>query len=88
MDNFPKLQYSKFIGQDQIVVRSNDQKEFLDNIAFVEDFISKQPKNVPSVQTPSQALGVCSKCGADNKISKQGKIYCGATCWLKGTKTY
>lgn len=28
------------------------------------------------------ALGKCAKCGADNKISKQGKIYCGNTCWL------
>jgi Zn-dependent alcohol dehydrogenase len=30
----------------------------------------------------NKALGKCSKCGADNKISKQGKVYCGATCWL------
>ena len=29
------------------------------------------------------ALGVCNKCGAPNKISKQGKVYCGNTCWIQ-----
>lgn len=27
-------------------------------------------------------LGKCPKCGADNKKSLKGKIYCGAKCWL------
>lgn len=31
----------------------------------------------------SSALGSCPKCGAPNKISKQGKKYCSNTCWLK-----
>lgn len=28
-------------------------------------------------------LGRCKKCGAPNKISKQGKIFCSAICWTK-----
>lgn len=27
-------------------------------------------------------LGVCKKCGAANKLSSSGKIYCSNTCWL------
>ena len=35
------------------------------------------------VQTVQSAdLGVCSKCGAKNALSKAGKIYCSARCWL------
>lgn len=46
------------------------------------------PQHTASTMTPSQALGTCKKCGAQNKISKAGKIYCGDTCWLKGVKEY
>ena len=28
-------------------------------------------------------LGNCGKCGAPNKMSKAGKVYCSATCWIK-----
>lgn len=100
-DGFNKLQWSSFVGSDQYVVRSNDMGEFIDLIGEVEDFIKKAPKNAstmtketPETQKPtmlpSQALGVCSKCGAPNKLSKQGKVYCSATCWLKnsGEKQY
>jgi hypothetical protein len=27
-------------------------------------------------------LGNCEKCGAPNKLSKTGKVYCSNTCWL------
>ena len=28
-------------------------------------------------------LGKCPKCGADNRKSLKGKVYCSAKCWLK-----
>lgn len=31
----------------------------------------------------TENLGNCSRCGAPNKLSKQGKVYCSNTCWLK-----
>ena len=30
----------------------------------------------------TQDLGVCTKCGAKNALSKLGKVYCSARCWL------
>jgi hypothetical protein len=37
-----------------------------------------------AVQTvmPQTDLGVCTKCGAKNSLSKLGKVYCSARCWL------
>ena len=29
-----------------------------------------------------EGLGVCSKCGAPNLLSKAGKTYCSKKCWL------
>lgn len=29
-------------------------------------------------------LGVCSNCGAPNKLSSKGKPYCSKLCWKKG----
>ena len=72
MDNFNKLQYSKFIGQDQIVVRSNDKTEFLDLIEFVDDFVTKMPKNDPVVPVGAkkqvQAVVTTPKTQPDTKI--------------------
>lgn len=28
-------------------------------------------------------LGNCQKCGAPNKLSKTGKVYCSNTCWIQ-----
>ena len=39
--------------------------------------------SVQPTQTVLTELGVCDKCGAKNALSKQGKIYCSAKCWLK-----
>ena len=36
-------------------------------------------------QMPSEDLGTCKKCGAPNKRSLKGKIYCSAKCWLTET---
>ncbi len=52
MEAFPKLQFSKFIGQDQVVVRSDDKTEFLDLVTFIEDFVKKQPIIQQTVQKP------------------------------------
>jgi hypothetical protein len=30
----------------------------------------------------SKALGKCSKCGAENRISKAGNVVCSKACWL------
>lgn len=56
----------------------------------VQFFPGLTPNSKPVQAQPVQqnqglegALGTCSKCGAPNKISKQGKKYCSNTCWLK-----
>lgn len=33
--------------------------------------------------TTDTSLGKCAKCGADMKLSMQGKKYCSAKCWLE-----
>ena len=47
MSDFPKYQYSKFIGQDQIVVRSDDKVEFENMVGYVKNFGSK-PEQIES----------------------------------------
>ena len=39
-------------------------------------------QTLPAQTVQSADLGVCSKCGAKNALSKAGKIYCSARCWL------
>ncbi len=53
-DNFNKLQYSKFVGQDQFVVRSNNKVEFLDLVAFIDDFCSKTTTPKKTTVAPVQ----------------------------------
>jgi hypothetical protein len=39
----------------------------------------------PAIQqshNPATPLGICNKCGAQMKLSKQNKPYCSAKCWL------
>lgn len=99
-DNFNKLQYSKFVGQNQFVVRSNDKAEFIELVTFIDDFIVKLPKettipkNAQPMPLPAPIMGqavvpgTCNKCGAPEAISKAGKKYCSAKCWLNNQKTY
>lgn len=47
-----------------------------DNIATAEEM-----KKVDSVKTAPTDLGKCPKCGADMKLSQQGKKYCSKLCW-------
>ena len=49
--DFPKYQYSKFIGQNQIVVRTNLVEEFEEMVVYVDDFkkIQPAPLTKPSV---------------------------------------
>ncbi len=35
----------------------------------------------PQLNGGAQSLGNCSRCGAPNKLSKQGKPYCSKVCW-------
>jgi hypothetical protein len=103
-ETFNKLQFSKFIGQDQFVVRSNDKTEFLDLITFVNDFACKQPKNESVMtnksrdeQKPSssgfkkQQVGeICKQCGEAKIVlnPNSGKTFCEKKCWLNKEKTY
>jgi hypothetical protein len=81
----------------KFTLRGESPKALIDKLTEVKtllfpDFVPAKPSvqiyNAPtpytaSQMTPSQALGDCRKCGAPNKISKAGKVYCSATCWLK-----
>jgi len=42
---------------------------------------TKQELNVKAYDK-TEDLGKCSKCGADNKRSMKGNVYCGAKCFL------
>lgn len=39
----------------------------------------------PMTPQPMQGnLGVCPKCGAPNKMSSKGNVFCSQKCWLRG----
>lgn len=93
--DFPKYQYSRFIGQDQIVIRSNDKAEFEGMLTYVNSFGSGKTKikedpteswNVPTptqeYKTPTESLGFCKDCGGNKIIGKNGKPYC-KPCYIK-----
>lgn len=42
---------------------------------------TKQQLNVETYD-PKEDLGKCPKCGAPNKRSLKGKVYCSNKCWL------
>jgi len=77
---FPKLQFSKFIGQDQVVVRSDDKTEFLDLVTFIEDFIKKQPSTQQTVQKPTVSQQV------SKSNTKECPIHPGVMMYLKDGK--
>jgi len=44
-----------------------------------------KPISSPSMGTTApQELGNCKDCGAPNKLSMKGKVYCSAKCWIAG----
>jgi len=48
-----------------------------------------ETNNAHPIQQTIDDLGKCPKCGAPNKRSFKGKIYCSDKCWLKaGTNEY
>ena len=51
MSDFPKYQYSKFIGQDQIVVRSDDKVEFENMVGYVKNFGVNPTQPSPTAPT-------------------------------------
>jgi len=44
--------------------------------------LSPLKQTIPVKSTTDTSLGKCVKCGADMKLSMQGKKYCSAKCWL------
>ena len=53
---------------------------------LMEVYGSKQQQSVKEykkAEATGEDLGVCPKCGAPNKRSQKGKVYCGNTCWIK-----
>ena len=60
----------------------------LNTRVFIDDIIKKGYKPSWNTETnkqngESEDLGNCDKCGAPNKRSMKGKVYCSKTCWLK-----
>ena len=53
-------------------------KEYAPKVGFPDD-----SGPIAHQASPGSDLGVCSKCGAANKMSMKGKVYCSAKCWLK-----
>jgi len=55
--------------------------------AVLAPLIHPQPVRYSNPQPAGIAKGEsCEKCGSAMKISKQGKQYCAATCWLKAQR--
>lgn len=51
----------------------------------IHNIFTKQPHieaSINSLYEPAD-YGECNKCGEPNKLSKKGKVYCGAVCWLE-----
>lgn len=87
-----------------ITARGNSKKEFIDNLATLDEIIQKRGltakppryQSQQSYRSPTQStiqgqeesLGNCKKCGAPNKRSMKGKVYCSAKCWLNKEKQY
>ena len=44
-------------------------------------WVKQIQSNTTTTQKPTQDLWKCPNCGADNKLSRSWKPYCGATCW-------
>ena len=68
-------------GENNHAIKKRIEKivEMKDKAAPVPDIKLGQTTLQPQ---PIGATGNCPKCGAPMKISKQGKPYCSATCWL------
>ena len=104
MSDFPKIQYSKFIGENQIVIRTDIEEEFESLTGLkVKDLL----QNVKNDQKPAQistkpvtgyvdhtkpkyvAGQPCNKCGAEMILNpKTGKVFCKDKCWLKNTPEF
>lgn len=49
MSDFPKYQYSRFIDQDQIVVRTDNKEEFIEMVDLAKNFGKSPADPVKSV---------------------------------------
>ncbi len=84
---FPLYQYSIFLNgsrDEQLVIRADTFEELVEAKKNIDKILTKR-QNTPttSQDAPQQTedLGTCSKCGAANKLSKNGKPYCSSLCW-------
>ena len=62
--------------------------EYMIHLGFEPSWNKETNQSRRSAQSTSWVdqptdLGNCSKCGEPNKLSKAGKVYCSAKCWLK-----
>lgn len=78
-----KYQWSKKIGEEVIVVRSDEQPELEDNIEFARRILGEDRKSSPSTSAESpveqESRYNCATCGAPAEIvsgtSKAGNPY-------------
>ncbi len=52
----------------------------------VKEYAKDNPTSFRGTTAPPapQNLGNCKDCGAPNKLSMKGKVYCSAKCWIAG----
>ena len=90
MKQFPLYQYSVFLDEtrnEQIVIRTDTWEEFVEAKKEINQILVKRqntPQTSQDAPQHTEDLGVCSKCGAANKLSKNGKPYCSKLCWKQG----
>lgn len=58
--------------------KAKNRVNVIDKTVNDNDFV---PEGEPPYPTDDNPLGTCAKCGAPNKKSQAGKIYCSALCW-------
>lgn len=87
IEEFPKFQYSEFIKtstQDgQFVVRAETIEEFKIALSEMQKVMGLADEKSGTAEAQPSTFGKCAKCGAWNKQSKTGNIYCGDLCWKK-----
>lgn len=96
-EGFNKLQWSKFVGDEQYVVRSNDKAEYKDLVNYCrklignETVLSKQgpdkerEEKVEDFEEKIEAVAempLCSDCHSQMIPGRNGKPYC-KPCYIK-----
>jgi len=55
----------------------------VEGIASADEMVKAVTEEETVAGGPLALLGTCNNCGAPNKKSKTGSLYCSNTCWLK-----